>query len=154
MKTADADRRDTAQTDLVIFATALLEKAGFARDRARTVAEVLVEADLLGHDTHGLDQLAGYLEQIAEGRLATIGDPVVVADLGNALTWDGRRLPGHWLVKQRHRRSARARARAPGRDVTIGRGHHIGCLQAYLKPVTDAGLIIFLMCFRSRRWPA
>src|SRR5687768_12982446 len=86
--------------ELVVFASALLEKAGLARDRARTVADVIVEGDLLGHDTHGLDQLAGYLAQIEEGLLATSGDPEVVADLGACLTWDGRRLPGHWLVKQ------------------------------------------------------
>jgi LDH2 family malate/lactate/ureidoglycolate dehydrogenase len=29
------------------------------------VAEVLVEADLLGHDTHGLDMLARYLDELA-----------------------------------------------------------------------------------------
>jgi LDH2 family malate/lactate/ureidoglycolate dehydrogenase len=132
--------------ELVLFASELLERAGLARNRARTVAEVLVEADLLGHDTHGLDQLAGYLVQIDEGRLATSGDPEVVSDLGACLTWDGHRLPGHWLVKQaiaeaRHRILAH-----PIVTVVIGRGHHIGCLQAYLKPVTDAGLVILLMC--------
>lgn len=116
------------------------------RDRARTVADVVVEGDLLGHDTHGLDQLAGYLVQIEEGLLATSGDPEVVADLGACLTWNGRRLPGHWLVKQA---IAEARSRIlayPVVTVVIGQGHHIGCLQAYLKPVTDAGLIILLMC--------
>ena len=129
-----------------MFASALLERSGLARDRARTVAEVLVEGDLMGHDTHGLDQLAGYLVQIEEGLLATSGDPEVVSDLGACLTWDGHRLPGHWLVKQaiaeaRHRILAH-----PIVTVVIGRAHHIGCLQAYLKPVTDAGLIILLMC--------
>jgi LDH2 family malate/lactate/ureidoglycolate dehydrogenase len=131
--------------DLVMFASAMLEKGGLASDRARTVAEVLVEADLLGHDTHGLDQLAGYLQQIEDGRLTTSGDPRVIADLGSTLTWDGCRLPGHWLVKQA---IAEARSRVlthPVVTVTVGRGHHIGCLQAYLKPVTDAGLIILLM---------
>jgi LDH2 family malate/lactate/ureidoglycolate dehydrogenase len=134
-----------AAVALVSFATALLERAGFPRARARTVGEVLVEADLLGHDTHGLDQLAGYLQQIEDGRLATAGDPQVIADLGAVLTWDGRRLPGHWLVKQA---IAEARARIPAHPVVtvvIGCGHHIGCLQVYLKPVTDAGLIILLM---------
>jgi L-lactate dehydrogenase len=132
--------------DLVDFSTALLEHAGLSRDRARTVSEVLVEADLLGHDTHGLDQLAGYLRQIEDGRLATAGDPEVVADLGAVLTWDGRRLPGHWLVKQA---IAEARSRIlayPTVTVVIGRAHHIGCLQAYLKAVTDAGLVILIMC--------
>ena len=72
--------------------------------------------------------------------------PRSIADLGSALTWDGHRLPGHWLVKQAIS-EARSRVLAhPVVTVTIGRGHHIGCLQAYLKPVTDAGLIILLMC--------
>jgi L-lactate dehydrogenase len=115
------------------------------RERARTVADVLVEADLLGHDTHGLDQLAGYLVQIAEGRLATSGDQVVVADLGACLTWDGGRLPGHWLVKQAIAEARQRILAHPIVTVVIGRGHHIGCLQAYLKPVTDSGLIILLM---------
>lgn len=132
--------------ELVVFASALLAGAGMPRARAGTMADVMVEADLLGHDTHGLDQLAGYLVQIGEGRLATTGDPQVVADLGACLTWDAHRLPGHWLVKQaiaeaRHRILAH-----PIVTIVIGRGHHIGCLQAYLKPVTDAGFIILLMC--------
>jgi L-lactate dehydrogenase len=110
------------------------------------MAEVMVEGDLLGHDTHGLDQLAGYLEQIRDGLLATSGDPAVVRDLGSCLTWDGRRLPGHWLVKQAIAEARNRILTYPVVTVAIGRGHHIGCLQAYLKPVTDAGLVILLMC--------
>jgi L-lactate dehydrogenase len=132
--------------ELVLFAASLLEKTGLARDRARVVGEVLVEGDLLGHDTHGLDQLAGYLTQIEDGLLATSGEPEVVADLGAALTWDGRRLPGAWLVKQAIAEARNRILSHPSVTVVIGRGHHIGCLQAYLKPVTDAGLLILLMC--------
>lgn len=129
----------------MLFASALLERAGMARDRARVVADVIVEGDLLGHDTHGLDQLAGYLAQIEEGRLAISGEPRVVADLGACLTWDGRRLPGHWLVKQAIAEARQRILSHPVVTVVIGHGHHIGCLQAYLKPVTDAGFIILLM---------
>ena len=117
-----------------------------ARDRARTVADVIVEGRSAGPRHPRPRSARRLLEQIEEGLLATSGDPEVVADLGACLTWDGRRLPGHWLVKQaiaeaRHRILAH-----PIVTVVIGRGHHIGCLQAYLKPVTDAGLIIVLMC--------
>ena len=44
--------------DLAAFATQLLERTGLASDRPRTVAEVLLEGDLLGHSTHGLDAAA------------------------------------------------------------------------------------------------
>jgi LDH2 family malate/lactate/ureidoglycolate dehydrogenase len=132
--------------DLVLFASALLERAGMPRDRSRTMADVMVEGDLLGHDTHGLDQLAGYLEQIRDGLLATTGEPEVIADFGSAMTWDGHRLPGHWLVKQAIAEARNRILAHPVVTIVIGRGHHIGCLQAYLKAVTDAGLVILLMC--------
>jgi len=43
---------------LIHYAGALLQKAGLARAPAASVARTLVEGDLLGHDTHGLAQLA------------------------------------------------------------------------------------------------
>jgi len=128
------------------FAARLLQGAGLAAERAQVVAEVLLESDLLGHDTHGLDMLARYLDELAGGRMAREGEPETLRDSGSALTWDGRRLPGPWLVK---RAIATARERLtehPTVTVVIRRSHHIGCLQAYLKPVTDEGLVILLTC--------
>ena len=40
--------------DLCAFAEALLLAAGVRADIASDVAEVLLEGDLMGHDTHGL----------------------------------------------------------------------------------------------------
>jgi L-lactate dehydrogenase len=132
--------------ELRAFATRLLEGAGLAEDKARVVAEVLLEGDLLGHTTHGLDLLARYLGELRDGRMARDGQPETLRDRGAALTWDGRRLPGPWLVK-RAIETARERLRThPVVTVSIRRSHHIGCLQAYLKPVTDEGLVILLTC--------
>lgn len=131
---------------LLAFAAELLAKAGLADDRARDVAEVLLEGDLLGHTTHGLDLLAPYLRELDTGRMTRSGEPEVLTDRGSALTWDGRYLPGPWLVK---RAIATARARLadhPAVTVAIRRSHHIGCLQAYLAPVADDGLVILLTC--------
>ncbi len=145
MQQATQQRRYRAE-ELRAFAARLLEKTGLAPDRAPVVADVLVESDLLGHDTHGLDMLARYLDQLADGRMAREGEPETLRDLGSALTWDGRRLPGPWLVK-RAIAAARERLLAhPTVTVVIRRTHHIGCLQAYLKPVTDEGLVILLTC--------
>jgi L-lactate dehydrogenase len=132
--------------ELLRFGTALLEGAGLAGDRARDVAEVLLEGDLLGHTTHGFAQLAAYLRALTEGIMERAGEPAVLADHGSALTWDGRYLPGPWLVR-RAIATARGRLeRHPVTTVVIRRSHHIGCLQAYLPPVTDAGLMVLLSC--------
>jgi L-lactate dehydrogenase len=132
--------------DLLAFAVALLRAAGLAEERARVVADVLLESDLLGHTTHGLDMLAAYLADLDAGRMTKSGEPEVVRDDGAALTWDGRYLPGPWLTKQAIAAATRTLQRHPVAIVSIRRSHHIGCLQAYLKPVTDAGHVIVLTC--------
>jgi hypothetical protein len=45
--------------DLTSFAAGLLSRVGAPADRAETVGALLVEADLLGHTTHGLALLPG-----------------------------------------------------------------------------------------------
>jgi L-lactate dehydrogenase len=68
----------------------------------------------------------------------------VIADFPAAVTWDGRRLPGPWLVR-RALGLASERARRNGTcAVAIRRSHHIACLAAYLKPVADQGLMVIL----------
>jgi LDH2 family malate/lactate/ureidoglycolate dehydrogenase len=129
---------------LVEFAAALLTRAGLDADKALTTAEVLVEGDLLGHTTHGLALLAGYLDDVEQGKMTRSGEPRVIADFPAAITWDGGRLPGPWLVR-RGLQLASERARRQGTcAVAIRRSHHIACLSAYLKPVADDGLMAIL----------
>jgi LDH2 family malate/lactate/ureidoglycolate dehydrogenase len=132
--------------DLIAFASALLVRTGLAAEPAAAVAEVLVEGDLLGHTTHGLQLLPLYLAEIENGQMSKSGSYRVVADFPAAITWDGMRLPGQWLTREAIR-IAIPRAKACGTcTVVIKRSHHIGCLAAYLKAVTDQGLMILLTC--------
>jgi LDH2 family malate/lactate/ureidoglycolate dehydrogenase len=140
------DRPRYAAADLLELGTTLLARAGLAVDRARVVADVLVEGDLLGHTTHGLALLPRYLDELHHGRMETAGEPETLNDRGSALTWDGRRLPGPWLVKKAIAAATDRIHRHPVVTVAIRRSHHIGCLQAYLKPVTDEGRILLLTC--------
>ncbi|MFO1199951.1 MAG: Ldh family oxidoreductase [Burkholderiaceae bacterium] len=130
--------------ELVEFAGDLLAAAGLGGAQARAVAEVLAEADLLGHDTHGLQLLASYLAELEKGAMTKDGEPRVLAERASVATWDGERLPGPWLV--RHAIDwARPRAQMHGAaTVVIRRSHHIACLAAYLEPVARAGLMMVL----------
>jgi L-lactate dehydrogenase len=131
---------------LVAYARGLLEAAGLQADIAADVAEVLVEGDLLGHDTHGLALLPGYLVELQKGGMTRAGRWEVVNQRGAAATWDGRRLPGPWLVLRAiELASDMARAQGTG-TVTIRRSHHIACLAAYLTRATEQGLAILLSC--------
>ena len=131
---------------LIAYATALLTRVGLDADKASVVADILVEGDLLGHTTHGLALLAPYLAALENGGMTKTGEPRVIADWPAAVTWDGQRLPGPWLVV-RALDLAVARAKINGTcTVVIRRSHHLACLAAYLKRVTDQGLMVMLSC--------
>ena len=74
---------------LIDLAARLLSAAGIEADRARLIGELLVEADLMGHTTHGLALLPGYLDELAAGTMSKAGEPEIVRDTGPCLTWDG-----------------------------------------------------------------
>lgn len=133
-----------AASELRRFAANLLNAAGMEADKAAVMANVLVEADLLGHSTHGLALLPRYLNEIAGGRMATSGEPHIVSDRGACVAWLGRNLPGLWLAT-RAIDLALERVRTYGTvSVAIGECHHLGGLAAYLPRVTEQGCLVFI----------
>lgn len=133
-------------SDLREFAFDLLGKAGMPGDRATVVADILVEGDLMGHTTHGLQLLGPYLKSIEAGAMTLDGEPEIFSDKGAVRIIDGRYLPGPWLVvRELEELCARAQQYGSATGV-IRRSHHIAALAAYLKPVTDHGLMVLLSC--------
>lgn len=129
---------------LLDFARELLLAAGMPDDKAADVARILVEGELQGRTTHGCALLAPYLREIQSGNMQVQGNPRVVNDVGACLTWDGRRLPGPWLMTQAIS-EATARARRFGIGaISIQRSHHAACLGAYLRQATDQGLLLYI----------
>ena len=115
------------------FARALLDRAG-----------VLVEADLLGHTTHGLALLAPYLGEIEKGGMTKTGAPDVLNSRPATELWDGRRLPGPWLTLRALDAAAAMAATCGSGTVVIRRSHHIACLAAYLIRAAERGLVAII----------
>lgn len=139
-------------TDLEAFATALFAAAGMDGDKATTVARLLVLTDAMGRRTHGLAMAPLYLADIEKGRasggadagMAVQGEPLVLKDTGATAVWDGRYLPGLWLVT-RAIEAALPHAAAHGlAAVAIRRSHHIGCLAALVKQAADRGFVALI----------
>jgi L-lactate dehydrogenase len=127
------------------FATGLGTKIGLPAARADKQAEILLEADLMGHTTHGLVQLSGILKNLETGVVRATGEPTVITDRGASLFWDADRLPGTWLLSCA---IAEARGRAAKHGsvvVAIKRIANIAALGAYLRQATDYGLAIIIM---------
>ncbi len=129
---------------LTAFANQALVAGGLNPSMAADVADVLIEGDLLGHDTHGLQLLAPYLADLVQGKMTAAGEFKVLAERACVATWDGVKLPGPWLVRQAIA-WAQPRAREYGQaTVVIRRSHHIGCLAAYLEAPARAGFLMTL----------
>ena len=146
---ASEPRRDDPRYDAIElqhFAEALLTAAGARADIARDTASILLDGDLMGHTTHGLALLAGYVDQLATGKMRKAGEPAVLHEAAAVQTWDGLRLPGPWLTL-RALDAARAMAKRAGSGtVAIRRSHHIACLAAYAKRAADAGVVGLVYC--------
>ncbi len=137
--------RHDAQS-LTGFATSLLQRAGVRDDIARDVAEVLVDADLMGHTTHGLALLAQYLGEIGSGAMRASGEPDVIESRPATQLWDAQRLPGPWVTRRAFA-AASAIATAQGSaTIVIRRSHHIACLAAYLPAITARGQLAIVYC--------
>ncbi len=137
-------RYDAAE--LIRFATGAAAAAGLPPDKARDVAEILVEGDLMGHDTHGLALLSPYLDSLRAGEMRAEGEPELLSSTLVAETWDGLKLPGPWLTRRAIARACVMAGEHGIGAVSIRRSHHIACLAAYGAPVAAEGKMLILTC--------
>ena len=80
------------------FALNLLLASGMELEKAKVVCEILVEGDLMGHTTHGLQMLIPYLKSIEAKTMTLSGTYSILRETPSHLVMDGRFLPGPWLV--------------------------------------------------------
>jgi len=69
-------------TRLIDFATAVYAGAGLPEADARLVADTLVQADLWGHQSHGVLRLGWYLDRLRHGVMHPVTIPEVVVNAG------------------------------------------------------------------------
>ena len=132
--------------ELTDFTCRLFEAAGLEPDKARATAEGLIEADMIGHATHGLALAPRYLKQLVDGNMAREGTYEVVSDRGACVVWRGRMLPGLWLVREALALGM-DRARTYGVcTIVIGESQHNGALAAVLREPAEAGFIAQISC--------
>ena len=123
------------------LAARILTAAGAAPADARVVGDHLVEANLRGHDSHGIGMLPQYVRAILGG----IVDPTAHAHIedrgGGVLAADGRRGLGQ-VVANEAIAAGMERARATGVAlVSLRNAAHIGRVGAYAERAAAAGLV-------------
>ncbi len=133
------------RAELQRIVQALFEDTGLEADKACCVTDALITADCMGHSTHGLALASWYLEAARNAGMTLVGEPRVVNDRGACVTWDGRRLPGAWLIRRAIDLALERIAQHGVVTVAIGNSHHTGALAVYLPRLTERGLMVQLL---------
>lgn len=128
-------------SELRAYAAEIVRLAGSSTTEAEIVAANLVEANLQGHDSHGVGLLPGYVDSIMEGGLRPNTDAVLVADHGCSLTYDGQHGYGQVVTRQV---MAAGIARALDLGVclvNLRNSHHLARVGAWAEQCASAGLV-------------
>ena len=86
--------------ELTDYCERVLAAHGAAPHKARLVAETLVAANLRGVDSHGVQLLGYYVEQIEAGELDVAADGRVLGESGACLHFDAQNAIGQWVAEQ------------------------------------------------------
>lgn len=123
------------------FSQAILQSLGSSVDEAGLVARLLIDADLSGHDSHGIVQIPGYLEAHAEGLIIPGAHFSRERDTLATAVLDGHWGFGHRLALE-GMQLAIEKAQLCGISA-VGAYHcyHVGHLGAYVLGAAEAGML-------------
>ena len=120
---------------------AIVAAAGSHDGEAAQVAANLVEANLRGHDSHGVGMVPRYVDAVLEGGLAVNAHVAVRQDSGALLTLDGRQGYGQ-VIGQEAMELGAARAKELGVCVVgLAHSHHLGRIGQWAEQCVDHGLV-------------
>ena len=129
---------------LLAFATAAYARVGMPADDARLAADTLVQADLWGHQSHGLMRLPWYVARLRAGTAKPVAAPEQIVDVGAVGVIDGHDGMGQ-VVTAHATRDVIRRAKAHGIGaVAVRNSNHFGTAMYYTLMAPPAGCIMFL----------
>ncbi|MEZ5934652.1 MAG: Ldh family oxidoreductase [Alphaproteobacteria bacterium] len=127
-------------TSLEDFVGRVLEALDVPAEDARTVAGMMVEADLLGYGTHGVFRLRQYVDRLRDGGCNPRPARKIVSETVATALLDGDNGLGQLTLKAA-RELAMAKARKTGIGwVGVRGGNHAGPAALYVRPQAKAGM--------------
>src|SRR5260370_30673135 len=126
---------------LLALANRIVMVGGSSPAEAAIVAEHLVEANLRGHDSHGVGMLVAYVRDLEAGTLKANQTPEIVSNTGTISVWDARAGYGQVIARQAVEWAIEA-AQTHGVAVNgVRNAHHIGRVGTYSEIAADAGMV-------------
>jgi LDH2 family malate/lactate/ureidoglycolate dehydrogenase len=141
--TADAALRISPER-LRDFVAAVYRSAGVPADDAHFVADTLVQADLWGHQSHGVLRLGWYYARLCSGAMKPVTAPETVLDGGAVAVLDGKDGVGQIVAKHATEEAVR-RAKKHGVGViSVRNSNHFGTCMYFTGMGAQQGCITLL----------
>ncbi len=140
-----ADVKVVRAEKLRLLVEGLFKAAGLPAEDAAAVAEVLVEADLRGVESHGTTRIAGYMNMIKTGLLNPKPAVQVLKDLPSTAMLEGDQGFGIVVAKRAMQMAIDKAARTGIAAVTARNVTHTGMIGFYPMMAVRAGMIGFAM---------
>jgi len=121
--------------------SAIFIAAGASQEEAEIVARLLVEANLTGHDSHGVIRIPQYLDAIEVGQITPGAQIEVVRDVPAAASIDGHYGFGQVVMDQAVEVALDKATKIGIAAVTVKGANHIGRLGSYVERLAQQGII-------------
>jgi len=119
----------------------LLVTTGSSEAEAAAVSDHLVDANLAGHDSHGVGMLPHYLRNLKSGGLVPNRTPTIVSESDTFAVWDGCNGYGQVIARDAMGWAIGAARRHGVAVHGLRNTHHIGRVGAYGELAASQGLL-------------
>ncbi|MER9764325.1 Ldh family oxidoreductase [Mesorhizobium sp. M0138] len=126
---------------LTRICAALLKAAGASEDEAQAVATGCVNANLTGHDSHGVIAIPGYIDSLKAGEIVPSAEWTIVRESPTTAVIDGNWGFGFHVNTKAMALAIEKAKTANVAACTVFRQSHVGRLAAYSLMAASAGMI-------------
>jgi uncharacterized oxidoreductase len=126
---------------LIRISAALLEAAGASEEEAQAVARCCVNANLAGHDSHGVIAVPTYIDRIKAGHIVPGSEWRIVQESPTTTVIDGQWGFGFHVNAKAMALTIEKAKSANVAACTVFRQSHVGRLAAYPLMAANAGMI-------------
>jgi uncharacterized oxidoreductase len=135
-----------AAEDLRTMTGDVFEAAGFPIDKARLIARLMVEANLVGHDSHGVRHIPIYVSRIRDGLIRPEAEPRIVDETPTTAVVDGEGTLGHIAATFGLELAVEKARQNRISAVAVHNEEHVGRVGGYPEMAARAGMVGITLC--------
>ncbi len=135
-----------AADDLRAMTGQVFEAAGFSTEKANLIARLMVESNLVGHDSHGVRHIPIYVSRIRDGLISPDAEPRIVTETPTTALVDGGGTLGHVAATFGLELAIQKARQHQVGAVAVHNEEHVGRVGGYPEMAARAGMVGITLC--------